>query len=589
VTAPALPSDRLRDVLDRLKGVKRAASGYAAQCPAHADRSPSLSVKEGRDGRVVLHCHAGCAADAVVRALGLDMADLFPPRDDRRDDATPYKPTRPVLVKTYDYVDEHGALLYQVCRFDPKGFRQRRPDPEQPGEWIYSLGEARRVLYRLPDVLEAVALGRRVFVVEGEKDADALASAGYCATTCAMGAGKWTEDYAGPLAGALVTVLPDNDDPGRAHAETIAVSLTASGAKVQVVRLPDLPLKGDVSDWLDAGHDFDALDALVSDTPLWAPPGPPKTRWRLDELWADDTIMRPPPAVVPRLAWAGRSTLFAAAEKLGKSTLLGLAAAAVSRGVPFLDEPANNGRPGAVLLVGLEEYLGDAARRLQHFEADATRVHIVDRLPADPRERPQALRAHIDAVHPALVVIDSLIAYSEGAITDSGNSAQAGPIVQALTRLAHETGIALVIVHHARKADGRYRDSSAIGGAVDLIVEMFAPEEDTDPTLRQFRSRGRVPTTNYALRFDGDTYTLVSGASAPIDQRIVEYVRATGPVSLNMVRRQIGGRAADVDATLTRLAQAGRIIDDPDPRTGFHQYRTPLHGATIPPSNGGYL
>lgn len=54
---------------------------WAARCPAHEDRRPSLSIREVEDGRVLLHCHAGCAVDAVVSAVGLRTADLFPPRE----------------------------------------------------------------------------------------------------------------------------------------------------------------------------------------------------------------------------------------------------------------------------------------------------------------------------------------------------------------------------------------------------------------------------------------------------------------------------------------------------------------------------
>jgi hypothetical protein len=74
----------------------------------------------------------------------------------------------PSIVATYDYRDEKGVLLFQVCRFDPKDFRPRRPDGKLTLEGV------RRVLYRLPDVLKAVAEGATIYLVEGEKDADNL-------------------------------------------------------------------------------------------------------------------------------------------------------------------------------------------------------------------------------------------------------------------------------------------------------------------------------------------------------------------------------------------------------------------------------
>jgi hypothetical protein len=184
------------------------------------------------------------------------------------------------IVATYDYTDERGTLLYQVVRYDPKDFRQRRPDGK--GGWTWSLGDVRRVLYRLPQLVESAADGRPVFIVEGEKDADNLAGLGLVATTCAMGAGKWRPEYGEALAGRSVVILPDNDEPGRAHAEAVLRALEPVAASVKVLRLAGLPPKGDVSDWLAAGGTKEELLTLAlrmecDDT---APPGdsPPADR-----------------------------------------------------------------------------------------------------------------------------------------------------------------------------------------------------------------------------------------------------------------------------------------------------------------------
>ena len=67
------------NLLTRLDQVKPTSKGFQARCPAHEDRGPSLSLREGDDGRVLLHCFAGCSAGAVMAAIGLQMADLFPP------------------------------------------------------------------------------------------------------------------------------------------------------------------------------------------------------------------------------------------------------------------------------------------------------------------------------------------------------------------------------------------------------------------------------------------------------------------------------------------------------------------------------
>jgi hypothetical protein len=104
----------------------------------------------------------------------------------------------PQIVAEYDYRGEQGELLFQVVRFEPKDFRQRRPDGH--GGWIWGLGNVRRVLYRLPELLKAPS-EQPVFVVEGEKDVDALIAMGLSATTCPMGAGKWLPEYSESLRG----------------------------------------------------------------------------------------------------------------------------------------------------------------------------------------------------------------------------------------------------------------------------------------------------------------------------------------------------------------------------------------------------
>jgi hypothetical protein len=249
------------DILPRLHGVRKAGDGWVARCPAHDDRRQSLSVGIGEGDRALLKCHAGCSLDAVLAALSLTKSDLF------ADDARPERHE----VASYRYRDEHGKLLYEVVRFEPKDFRQRRPDGV--GGWVWNLKDTRRVLYRLPDLN-----GHSTIVaVEGEKDADRLWAIGIPATTNVGGAGKWRDDYTAQLLAAGVTdllILPDNDEPGRAHAAQIAA---AWQERARVILLPGVSAKGDVSDYL-AAHGEEALRALL------APPAPP---WLdVDRQWS---------------------------------------------------------------------------------------------------------------------------------------------------------------------------------------------------------------------------------------------------------------------------------------------------------------
>jgi len=167
---------------------------------------------------------------------------------------------KPEIVTTYDYRDATGDLVFQVCRLDPKSFRQRRPKFD--GGWEWNTKGCPKLLYRLPELLakpDAV-----VYVAEGEKDCDNLFKLGLTATCNAMGAGKWRKEHAERLRGRAVVVLPDNDQPGQEHARQVLESLQRVAAKVAVVELPGLPEKGDVSDWLAAGHTVDEMQALAT-------------------------------------------------------------------------------------------------------------------------------------------------------------------------------------------------------------------------------------------------------------------------------------------------------------------------------------
>ena len=248
---------------DRVTGSQRSDGTRSARCPSHDDRRASLSIGEGANGRALLHCFAGCETEGVLRAVGLSPADLMPPREEPR--VNQGTDVRGRIAATYDYRNERSELLYQVVRFEPKDFRQRRPAGDG---WTWSLGDIRRVLYRLPELLAGQS-DATVFIVEGEKDVDALARLGLLATTNAGGAGKWRTEYTEALRSRHVVVLPDNDEPGRRHAEQVTEALASVTATVKIVELPGLPSKGDASDWLAKGGTVKALLALVETAPAY--------------------------------------------------------------------------------------------------------------------------------------------------------------------------------------------------------------------------------------------------------------------------------------------------------------------------------
>jgi AAA domain len=221
--------DRLRE-----RGCNPRQSGgqWAAKCPAHDDRKPSLSVGLGRNNNVVVKCHADtdCETEDIVAAIGLTMADLY---DDTGHGHT-FSTSKASIVAEYDYVDEDGNVLHRTVRRAGKKFSQCRPDGN--GGWIWDLKECRRVLYRLPFVLSAAQNGATIYVVEGEKDTHALEAAGHIATCNPMGAGSWRPEYGDSLKGANVVIVADRDEDGYAHARKVAADLVGKALDVRVVQ-----------------------------------------------------------------------------------------------------------------------------------------------------------------------------------------------------------------------------------------------------------------------------------------------------------------------------------------------------------------
>lgn len=261
-------------------------NGCMAQCPAHEDNHESLSVSLAQDGKVLLTCHAGCRTDDILRKLGLNFEVLFP-------ESNKGSYPKPVIRETYDYTDQNGEILFQAVRFQPKSFRQRKPDGK--GGWIYNLQGVERVPYNLPGICEALRDGNPVFLCEGEKDANNLIQRGLCATTSPMGAGKWSGKFNKWFNAAEVIILPDNDEAGHKHAKLVAESLLNNGKvkTLRIVKLPGLQEKQDVTDWLMQGGSKDELLELTFNTDVVTNPEQVNERLGLSEpVQTDETIIQ---------------------------------------------------------------------------------------------------------------------------------------------------------------------------------------------------------------------------------------------------------------------------------------------------------
>src|SRR5262249_2804044 len=176
------------------------------------------------------------------------------------------------IVATFDYHAPDGELRFQVVKYDPKNFRQRRPDGK--GGWIWDLDGVQKIPYRLPELIEDVAQARTIVIVEGEKDVDALRAIGVPATCNPGGAGKWRTEFNEHLRGADVVVVADNDPPGQDHMREVAAKLANTAKRIRLIDLgkawPECPLKGDTYDFLQS-HTREQFDALIDAAPDYEP------------------------------------------------------------------------------------------------------------------------------------------------------------------------------------------------------------------------------------------------------------------------------------------------------------------------------
>lgn len=247
------------------------ANEWQAKCPAHDDRVASLSIGLNGD-KILVKCHAGCRTEDVLRAANLQMRDLFPdyPQQAKTRKASHKSITETVILQGsqghWNYTDEEGAILYRtVCYPQGKGKRFMVYRPNGNGQWLPNITGVRRVLYGLPELIETDP-SKPVFVVEGEKHVDRLRSLGLTATCNPFGAGKWHGEYCEALRARDVVILPDNDEPGLKHGNQVAEFLQGTARSIKVLVLPGLHPKGDIIDWLDAGHDMAELLNLARST-----------------------------------------------------------------------------------------------------------------------------------------------------------------------------------------------------------------------------------------------------------------------------------------------------------------------------------
>jgi putative DNA primase/helicase len=239
----------------KIPGLKMSGDEWRCPCPIHGGERDSLAIN-AETGR--WRCHSECSTGGDViefemRLEGLDFKRAVASVEQAIGRTVGAPKTPPVVTAVYQYVNREGRVLFEVVRMEPKGFRQRQPDGK--GGHVWNIKNVDRVPYRLPQLIAS----DEVYLVEGEKDVHALEGLGFVATTIPGGATAWRKNFASFFLSKRVTILPDNDDPGREFAAAAAKDLNGIAAAVRIVPLPGLPDKGDVSDWIAAGGTAEAL------------------------------------------------------------------------------------------------------------------------------------------------------------------------------------------------------------------------------------------------------------------------------------------------------------------------------------------
>lgn len=465
------PSPQVQTFLDRLNGVRSTADGWVALCPCRSDDGrPTLSVVEGRDGRVLAKCHRGgtaCTLDEICDAVGLQVRDLHPHlpplSDDKPRGTTSYVDGK--LETIYDYTNADGDVVLQVLRFrrpdGGKDFRQRVPDPTAERGYTYKVpSDLERPLYRLADVLAAAAENRVVFVVEGEKDVETLVAAGYTATCNPMGAdngkgSKWKPNMTEALTGARVVIIADNDEPGLIHANYVATQLTDAGIPAKRKQCP--PPHKDITDLLDAGGTVADLIEIDSDEHrrLELVTTGRITTWRdfISETTTDDYDW-----LIEGLLERGERLMVVAAEGAGKTTLARQVAILAGAGInPFTYSKIPPIRTLMVDLENPEKIIRRQSRRIidainfdwgKNHPIDAhlwMKPNGIDILSSQGRE---LLEAQMELIKPELLVLGPIYK----SFVDPGSKTSTALITEVtmyLDFLRARYGCGLWLEHHA--------------------------------------------------------------------------------------------------------------------------------------------
>jgi hypothetical protein len=485
------------------------------------------------------------------------------------------------MSAVYDYIDDQGEVRYQVRRFEPKTFRQCRPDGK--GGWLFNMDGVEALPYNLHKILARP--DEPVFIVEGEKAAEKVATLGLLATTSHGGAKKWQPVLNQYFAGRNVVVLADNDDAGREHADIVIGNLFGVAGRIKRVELDGLPPKGDIVDWLDSGKGLEDLTAAVKAAPTVAEA--PAVEAEAEDYNNDnnegdffdfvdeDYLMNMPP-----IEWAvgqgddglitahGLSMIYGPPGS-GKSFISLDMALCQAHGI---DWQGIETKQGDVLYIA-GEGVGGLGKRVKAWKSThglGTSGHF-HMLPLAVNMRDQAevekLIRSIDRLDRkwTAVYIDTLARAMLGA--DENSSTESGLVISAADAIRNHVQCAVVFVHHSGKAAERgARGSSAILGAVDTSV--VVSKDESYITMRVEKQKDAEPMSDITLEMT--PIASISGSS-------VVLTRLDGDEAARIKR----SKPLNADQKIALEALRNVIIDTGRDRVPSREWAD-AHGGKLP-------